>query len=248
MNSNRGRESRRVTHAYLPLVALLAACLLPLVGHTEVQAPVGPWRFITRSGDVKTFRRPVAGSDVPVVRSRIDIHASPACVFHVISDYDHFNEFVPYVIRSRIMRTQADTRWVYQRVALPGPVSDRHYVIRIDDDLSRRQHDVYRVTWAMSAGVEQNLPDVDAIIPVAMSGSWTLLPRHGGHWTEATYTVHLDPGGALPAWLVSIGASHNLPRVMNAVRERVYRTTCGFQAPSAMASSAGTWHSERASR
>ncbi len=247
MNTQRGRESRRVSHAHAPLILLLATCLLPVAVHAQAQAPIGPWRFVTRAGDVETFRRRVEGSDVPAVRARVGIHASPACVFQVISDYDHFNEFVPYVKYSRIVRFEAHTRWVYQRLSLPGPVSDRHYVIRINDDLSRSERDVYRVTWAMSADAAGSLQDADAIVPAAMSGSWTLLPRDGSTSTQATYTVHLDPGGgALPAWLVTIGASRNLPHVVNAVRERVYRTACGVQTPSAVASPASAPHSERA--
>ncbi len=249
MNPNRRRGFRRVSHARAPLILLLAACLLPMAVHAQAQAPVGPWRFVARSGDVETFRRRIEGSDVPAVRAHVGIHASPACVFQVISDYDHFDEFVPYVKRSRIVRSEAPTRWVYQRLSRPGPVSDRHYVIRIDDDLSRSERDVYRVTWAMSADAAGSLQDADAIVPAAMSGSWTLLPRDGSASTQATYTVHLDPGGGvLPAWLVTIGASQNLPRVMNAVRDRVYRTACGVQAPSAVASPVSAPHSERAWR
>ena len=43
----------------------------------------------------------------------------------------------------------------------------------------------------------------------------------GGARTDAAYIVHLDPGGALPGWLMSLAIEDYLPKVMKAVRERV---------------------------
>jgi hypothetical protein len=56
--------------------------------------------------------------------------------------------------------------------------------------------------------------------PIAhMQGSWWLLPQENGH-TLLLYELALDPGLPIPRFLVRATLKRDLPKVVNAVRER----------------------------
>ena len=75
--------------------------------------------------------------------------------------------------------------------------------------------------WRLSDNEAYALADASGVDPAVMSGFWDLRPSGGGTKTDATYVVHFDPGGVLPAWLMSLVTDSDLPKVMAAVRDRV---------------------------
>jgi len=57
--------------------------------------PVDGWTFTRRMGDVDIYRRSINGSEFPALRAHARIKASAKAVYAVISDYDHFRDFIP---------------------------------------------------------------------------------------------------------------------------------------------------------
>ena len=52
-------------------------------------------------------------------------------------------------------------------------------------------------------------------------GSWLLRPRDQGLSTEVLYCMFVDPGIAIPRWLIREGVKAELPRTLTALRKRV---------------------------
>jgi len=149
--------------------------------------------------------------------------APPQRVHAVISDYDHFEDFIPYILESKTLGRREGIRWVYQRLRFPGPISDRRYIIRVEDLLDQARDGYYRVQWRLAANGIYPIPNGSGVIPTIMSGFWDLRPAVDGTETDAAYVVHLDPGGMLPAWLMSVAADSYLSKVMAAIRDRVHQ-------------------------
>lgn len=183
------------------------------------------WQFVKEVEGVQIFRRWISSSDYPQAMAKAMLGAAPQQVYAVISDYDHFADFIPYVRESTTVGRRAGIRWVYQRLRFPGPISDRRYVIRIEDVASHTRDSYYRVEWRLSRNEAYPVADASGVDPAVMSGSWDLRPSGDGTETDATYVVHLDPGGVLPAWLMSLATDSYLPKVMAAVRDRVRSTS-----------------------
>jgi len=208
--------------ALLLLVTMAAADTSLAAKHSTRDPFAGEgWRFVKERDGIRLFDRPVPGSAYPQVKASVLFRAPPARVYAVISDYDVFADFIPYVLESRTLDRRKDTRWVYQRLRLPGPISDRRYIIRSQDDIQRGPGGSYRVAWRLARSGRYPVPDAPGVIPLVMSGSWDLLAARGGSGTVATYALELDPGGLLPAWLVSLAIRDYLPQVVAAVRARV---------------------------
>jgi len=207
------------------LVRLLlwSACWLVSGGATApvAAAAAGEWTRVREVDGVEVYRQPVEGSDIPAVRGRTQFRSPVGDVFRVISDYDHFPEFIPSVSDSRVVERDDRATWVYQRLGFPLPVADRHYIIKVVNDLHVAGAGVVDVGWQLDEVRSASLSSSDALLPAAFSGSWHLeaLADHAG--CEALYTIHVDPAGALPGWLFVRLTERYVVRVMNAVRKRI---------------------------
>jgi hypothetical protein len=202
------------------LLALLSLAAL-VAGRPALPAEVAAdgWQRIGETDGIAIERQPVTGSPVPRLRVRGIIPAAPARVYAVVSDYDHFAEFVPDLALSHTLNHAGNVRWVRQRVALPGPLSPRDYVIRVTDDLHAASQGRYRVSWRLDREATRGVDGV-GVVPERFVGRWHLRPGPAPGTTEAVYTVLFDPGGLVPRWLVGFGSRHILPGVFAAVRRR----------------------------
>jgi len=196
---------------------LMSSCAAGPVG----DAAAGEWSLVRRDRDVEIYRQPVEDSDIPAVRGYTLFHAPVSEVFRVISDYDHFAGFIPLVSESRVLESDARSSRVYQRLGLPLLIADRHYIIRVENDLHAPAQGVIDVGWQLDKIRSLSLSSKGAVVPDAFSGSWHLEAVPGKADCDAIYTVHVEPGGALPNWLFVRVTERYVIQVMDAVRKRI---------------------------
>ena len=181
------------------------------------------WYFVTERQEIRVYNRPWPSSPIPEALARAIIRVPPERLYAVITDYDHFAGFVPYVTSSRILRQQGATCYVHQHLHFPGPLADRHYTIA-SNALSRPRENIFRVEWHLVPENGKTTSREEGIVPSAFDGFWELTPDESGMTTEAVYSIHFDPGGALPSWLVTMAMNRYLSRVVEAVRARALRS------------------------
>jgi ribosome-associated toxin RatA of RatAB toxin-antitoxin module len=212
----------RINQVGLGLVCLLfLSGMLPVTAGALQGLAVDGWTFSRRLGDVDIYRQPINGSRFPAVRAHARINASAKALYAVISDYEHFRDFIPSVLDSRVLARQMSTLSVYQRLGFPLMVADRHYVIQVTENLVQAGEGLLRVTWQLDRQQSLSLTSGSAVVPDAFSGSWRLAELEQGRATDATYSIHVEPGGRLPAWLLLSASERYVFQVIQAVRRRL---------------------------
>jgi Polyketide cyclase / dehydrase and lipid transport len=181
----------------------------------------GDWTLVRRVDAVDLYRRPVKDSDMPALQAHTRFRAPVGDVFRVISDYDHFAGFIPLVSESRVVDKEARATWVYQRLGLPLPFTDRHYIIKVVDDRHAPATGVIDVAWQVDRLRSLSLPPNGALLPDAFSGSWHLEALAGQADCDAVYSLHVEPGGTVPTWLFVGVIERYVIQVMDAVRNRI---------------------------
>ncbi len=220
----------------------------PGVATSETPIPTGAyedpilkagWQTVSEQDGLRLYNRAVPGAAVPAALARVRIEVPPARLFAVITDYDHFADFVPYVTRSQVVHREAGLRRVAQHLRFPGPVADRHYVIESRDSITSSPSERWRVEWRLVAERDPPASRETGITPNAFTGYWELTSVAGGTATDAIYSLHFDPGGALPSWLVTFAMNRYLPKVIDAVRTRATGADGSSPVPNARSSKAG---------
>ena len=205
-----------VRYVFLAGVLLLAGPL-----QAEVAINVNDWELVETTAAGQIYHREMAASPIPWIMIVATFEATPGRVHAVVVDYDHFSEFIPHVLQSRVLAEAGSQQWVYHRLGFPAPIADRSYVIRSADVESRPAQPHYRVDWALD---KRSFPDIDpaaGVRPEVFSGFWELNAVAGANTTVAQYAVHSEPGGFIPGWLVTRMTERYVQQVVEAVRNRL---------------------------
>jgi len=205
----------------LPCTLILLLMLSLHASAQEWRPDDDGWTFSRRKGDVDIYLRSVEGSAFPALLAHARIDAPVRAIYAVISDYGHFPDFIPAVVDSRTLKQQESSAWVYQRLAFPLMVADRHYVIRVSDTLAQADAGYIKVEWHLDREQSRSLLSDSAVLADAFSGSWQLTQRQDRQTSDAIYSIHVEPGGMLPAWLFSAASEDYVFKVMEAVRRVV---------------------------
>lgn len=139
-----------------------------------------------------------------VVKIAAEIDAPPAAIWNVLKACELSPQYVPNVVSCRSLEKLDDGRAeLFVQVVKPAfflPAFE--HVFRLDYDPYSRI-DVHRVSG-----------------PIAyMEGSWWLLPQQSGK-ILLVYELEVDPGMPVPRFIVRSTLKRDLPKLVQAVRER----------------------------
>ena len=202
-------------------VVLVSVPLLPGLAQGGLDLDEDGWQQAETTAAGQIYHREVTGSPIPWVMIVASFKSTPERVHRLVTDYEHFPEFIPNVLQSRVLQREGNNQWVYHHLAFPAPVSDRVYVIKSTDSESRPAQPHYRVDWLLD---KRSFPGIDltaGIRPDVFSGFWDLRAAAGSSATVAYYAVHSEPGGFIPGWLVTAMTKRYVQQVVEAVRSRL---------------------------
>ena len=152
-----------------------------------------------------------------------------AALWRAVGDVHRYDEFVPFVKRSDVIRTcdRTGDAWVYN-VVKPPVASPRDYVIRVSSDApagspgspaaTNASSSVLRSSWTIDDAHGPN-PKRGTIRLRQNRGSWELTDDGRGG-CAVKYRVFTDPGAALPGWLVDVANKTSVPDVLRAFAKR----------------------------
>jgi len=141
------------------------------------------------------------------------IDASPERVFAALSDFAHYQEWVPFVARSDA-RPQADGSVLsFQALDLPPLLGKRHYQIRAVPRVETgNEGRVFTIRWTYVPG-SGNVAD--------QRGSWTVSGFGAGR-AIAVCHLFIDLGNA-PTWAMDRATTKMLAWIFKGLRQQMLR-------------------------
>jgi ribosome-associated toxin RatA of RatAB toxin-antitoxin module len=179
------------------------------------------FKVIHQRNGIRVGARPVKDSDYPEYLIQAIVETDIDRLWEVISDVESYPEFMPYVVKTQIVKEEADSIYVYQRVD-PPIGSDRDFTMKVriekKDGLYVRRFD---------SCTEECPAKLEKVIRVSCcTGSWTF-KKLDDKRSLIKYQLHTNPGGSMPAWLTRKANKTSLPGVVDAVRKRALDKTWG---------------------
>ena len=204
-------------HPVIVGLAVLSWCVIPFGWCVDVQRPGPGWTEAYRSGELVIFTEDVEkGRRIVAVA---EVEAPPEVVFNVVNDFDHYPDFMPYVIESRVLSRNGDSEVVaYNRIAPPF-VAERDYPLKFRMTRgSLANGGVFRIEWTARPEAE---PEVEGVVRIRLNdGSWVAEPISGGSRTRLTYTLLTNPGGMIPDFVANMSNTVAIPKLFKAVMKR----------------------------
>lgn len=174
---------------------LLASSVLLLGSSVAARA----WTLDKQEEGIDVYTRTVEGSGIKEFRGIAEIAADVDAVMGILRDSDRFKDWYPNTAESRLLSREGTVTYQYSVMSTPWPIADRDNVFR---SVTARDDMTGVVDIDVSAAPDY-YPAQDGRVRVREAkGSWKLEPR-GPEKTRVTFTMHLDPGGGIPKWMIN---------------------------------------------
>jgi len=150
------------------------------------------------------------GSKIKTAEALFLVKASPDAVYRIITDYNHYPEFMPNIAKTTILQKSGTaTRCKF---TLKIALFEIEYTLSLKSDINSRP---YSLAWDF---IEGDINDT--------TGAW-LIEKDGeeGNYSLVHYTVHTDPGRLVPDWIANKLSSESIPDMIAAIRTRAEKST-----------------------
>lgn len=138
---------------------------------------------------------------MPGATRSIVVNAPLEKVYAVVTDYDHYGEFIPEVRRISTSNRSGNEIDVHYEIEMIKKIK---YSIRMKEEKPKK------VSWTFLTGevMKDN------------KGSWVLEPAGEGK-TQVTYNVELALGPLVPKSIVNMLAEQGLPKMLEGFKKHV---------------------------
>ncbi len=181
--------------------ALFIPLLIALGLHT---ASAQNWKLSTEKDGIKVYTSMMTDSKIKAIKVECDINATPAQLVALVMDVNTAPDWVYHVKSAKLVKQLSPAElYYYSEVSLPWPAQNRDFVAHL---IVSQDQDTKVVTIDGPA-VPGLVPIKKGIVRIDNSiGKWIITPT-GSNQVHVEYSIHVDPGGSLPAWLVNMFAT-----------------------------------------
>jgi len=173
------------------------------------------WKLNTDKDGIKIYTSLVPDSKIKAIKVEGDFDATATQMVNLLMDVKNSTEWV-YHLKSCILLKQVSPSelYYYSEVSLPWPVAERDFVAH----LTVSQNPDTKVVTIDGPSVPGFVPVKKGIIRVNDSkGKWIITPL-GNNQIRVEYTLHVDPGGGLPSWLVNMFATEGPLKIFRNIK------------------------------
>jgi len=134
-------------------------------------------------------------------------------------DFPNYTQWQFNTTESKTVRKISETEFIYYtKVEAPWPVSDRDMVVRLRAYRSNHQ-------LTVSANSEPGVvEEKDGLVRVPTSRSQWVVREKSTDVLEISYSIQIDPGGNVPAWLVNWVCANAPLQSFQALKKRNEKT------------------------
>lgn len=177
----------------------LALCFSGTIASAAAPGEPEEWSLEKQKDGIDVYTRPVEGSGIKEFKGTANVDASVDRVLELLRDSDRFQSWFPNTRESKLLSRDGDVSYQYSVMNTPWPMTDRDNVLRsvstVDEDTG--------VVHIEITAVPDYFPVQKGRVRVQKAhGTWTLTPN-GPDTSHVVFTMHLEPGGGIPQWIIN---------------------------------------------
>jgi hypothetical protein len=183
---------------YKKIFLVFSSICLFLCAHAQ------DWKLRTDKNGIKVYSKQMSNSRFNALKVESEFPASLSQLVAVILDINTSTEWLYSTKSCVLLKTVSPSElYYYSEVSFPWPSSNRDFVAHIKVAQDPRT----KVVNVHAENVAALVPEKKGIVRVKQSvGNWTITPV-GKNNIHVSYELQVDPGGAIPAWLVNMLAT-----------------------------------------
>lgn len=171
--------------------------IIPVSGQPE-------WKLIKEDTGIKVYSKTVADSKIKAIKAELILKASVTQLVALLLDVNAATQWVFHTKSCVLIRKiSASELYYYSEVSLPWPLENRDFVahIKVSQDLKTK------IVTVNAPAVPGWIPEKSGIVRISHSvGLWIITPIDIDK-IKLEYSLQVDPGGVIPAWVVNTFAA-----------------------------------------
>ena len=178
------------------------------------------WKLKTDKDGISIFTRTFPDSKFKAIKVEVELAATLSQMVAVVLDVNTGAQWV-YSTKSSVLLKQVSPSelYYYSEVSIPWPAANRDFIA----ELRAVQDSHSRVVTIYGPIFPDYLPVKKDIVRVRRSeGKWIISPLAKGK-IKVEYTLRVDPGGDLPAWLVNMFVTKGPYESFKKLKEQLQR-------------------------
>lgn len=162
------------------------------------------WKLNTEKDGIKVYTSIMPDSKIKAVKVECNLNATSSQLIALLMDVNTSPDWEYHTKSCKLLKQVSATElYYYSEISLPWPVQNRDFVAH----LIITQNPDTKVVTVDGPAVQGFVPVKKGIVRVYnSSGKWIITPA-GVDQLKVEYTIHVDPGGSVPAWLVNMFAA-----------------------------------------
>jgi len=178
------------------------------------------WRLNTGKDGIKVYSSDFAGSKVKAIRVESEMNASASQLVALIMDVNSSADWIYHTKTSTLIKQVSPSElYYYSEIDMPWPASNRDFVAH----LIVSQNPVTKVVQIDGPAVAGMVPEKKGVVRIDHSvGKWIITPIDANH-IKVEYTLHTEPGGSLPAWIVNMFAAEGPMQVFKEIKVQLQK-------------------------
>jgi uncharacterized membrane protein len=206
----------------MPKVPLLIALLFSNLSFLAAQTA---WKLTSNKDNIEIYTGTMTDSKVNAIKVECTFQAKPTQIVAVIMDVESAPNWIFHTKSAKLLkRVSPSELYYYSEVSVPWPAENRDFVAH----LTVTQHPKTGIVSIDGPAVSGMVPPKKGVVRINNSkGKWIITPTTNGQ-CHVEYTLHADPGGAIPVWLVNMFATEGPFQIFKQLRlqleKREYKT------------------------
>ena len=173
------------------------------------------WKLASEKEGIKIYTSEVPDSKVKAIKVDCEFNASASQLVALLMAVNTSADWVYHTKSATIIKQVSPAElYYYSEVNMPWPTANRDFVAH----LSVSQNPVTKVIVIDGPAVQGMVTEKKGIVRINNSiGKWTITP-FGLDQIKEQYTLHVEPGGSIPAWMVNMFATQGPQEVFKSIR------------------------------
>ncbi|MCD0487675.1 START domain-containing protein [Pedobacter sp. MC2016-14] len=193
-------------------ILLLVQCMVVFGQNT--------WKLQKDKHDIKIYTSSIAGSEIKAVKVECEINAKPSQLVALLLDVNAAAEWVYETKSAKLIKQVSPSElYYYSEVKLPWPLQNRDFVAH----LTVTQNPVSKQVTVDGPAATGMVALKQGIVRVNNSKGRWLITALGTDRVKVVYTLHVDPGGDLPAWLINLFAAEGPMQIFEKLKIQVQK-------------------------
>jgi len=175
------------------------------------------WELKNEEDGIKVYTRRVENSDIKAIKVECTIEATLSQLTAVLLDIPASHEWIYATKFCRVQKTISSSELIYHsEIDVPWPASNRDFIVRV----KLEQDSITKKLTVDGENLPHYLKEQEDVVRIMHTKSnWTVTPRN--EYLDIVFTLHVHPGGSIPAWLINLFATRGPMETFRNLRSQV---------------------------